>query len=52
MAAKSLFSLAVGDGYHWGKMIRAIAYGDPDAKLGFSFCGNRMASTRVTVSGC
>ena len=21
----------------------AIAFGDPDAKLGFSFCGNRMA---------
>jgi CubicO group peptidase (beta-lactamase class C family) len=28
----------------------AIAYGDPDAKLGFSFCGNRMASTADHVS--
>ena len=28
----------------------AIAYGDPDAKLGFSFCGNRMASSTDPVS--
>lgn len=28
----------------------AIAYGDPDAKLGFSFCGNRMASRTDPVS--
>jgi len=25
----------------------ALAFGDPDAKLGFSFCGNRMASIGV-----
>jgi CubicO group peptidase (beta-lactamase class C family) len=25
----------------------ALAFGDPDAKLGFTFCGNRMASIGV-----
>ena len=25
----------------------ALAFGDPDAKLGFSFCGNRMASVAI-----
>ena len=25
----------------------ALAFGDPDAKLGFSFCGNRMAAIAV-----